>query len=158
MIDYREFYELLLAATTGGGKKTFFERQRDSEIQNWWLETSYSSKDRREGDDQSRALRLTNDVSFSLQQQLTDDKPLAFTKVFQNTRPLGDLRVLGIQLHPPQLMDGEWPSSYTLSDHGIMEVEFEVFNLFSSFLPSFPSLFLSISRISLSSEVYLFKN
>ena len=40
------------------------------------------------------------------------------------SRPMGDLHVKSVRLYPPELELGEWPESYSLSDHGLVEVDF----------------------------------
>lgn len=42
----------------------------------------------------------------------------------ENARPMGDLRVRSVTLYPKELELGHWPSSYTMSDHGLVVVEF----------------------------------
>jgi len=37
---------------------------------------------------------------------------------------LGDLQVKRMSIYPKELEAGVWPDSYTLSDHGLVEVVF----------------------------------
>lgn len=41
-----------------------------------------------------------------------------------SSRPLGDLKLVKTTIYPEQLEKGEWPSDYTMSDHGIVHVLF----------------------------------
>ena len=115
-IDYKEFYDLVLKAVTNADQNDFWERQRDSDIQSTWMQESY----------QQDVSSMSRQDSVMIDIDSKDaTKPLSVTKVYENTRPLGDLYVKDVRLHPKELMTGHWPSHYTMSDHGIVEVLFE---------------------------------
>ena len=44
--------------------------------------------------------------------------------ILRTSRPLGDLTLVEGRIFPPELEKGEWPESYRISDHGIVEVVF----------------------------------
>ena len=118
-IDYKEFYDLVLKAITNAEQNDFWERQRDSDIQSSWMQENYQ---------QDVGMLRKDNANTPLMISIGSEdatKPLSMTKVYENTRPLGDLYVKDVRLHPKELMFGEWPSHYTISDHGIVEVVFE---------------------------------
>ena len=118
VIDYKEFYDLILKAVTNAEQNDFWERQRDSDKQSSWMQESYQQD--------VGMLRENTTTSLMVNFDHQDaTRPLSMRKVYENTRPLGDLYVKDIRLYPKELMVGKWPSDYTISDHGIVEVVFE---------------------------------
>jgi hypothetical protein len=70
------------------------------------------------------------------------------SKKLINSRPMGDLRVKSARLIPDELEMGVWPDSYTLSDHGMVEVVFT-----GIALPPEPTLdFMPFEEQALSTE------
>ena len=108
-IDFKEFYDLILAAVTNAEQKTFLERQRDSISRSDWL---LSNGNQRISD---KEVILT----------VSSQSSLPITKAYSNTRALGDLEVDSVRLYPRECEDGVWPSDYQLSDHSIVEVVFK---------------------------------
>jgi hypothetical protein len=109
-IDYREFYDLIISATSTETEKSFLVKQRDAVLLSDWLQMSGS---RRLPD------RLPD--GLVLQAELLDSKDFfSIRKEYSNTRPLGDLSVHDVRLFPSQLETGLWsyvyPGYYPKSD------------------------------------------
>eukprot|EP01041_Mallomonas_annulata_P008789 gene8789-18181_t len=52
------------------------------------------------------------------------DGSMTMTVQLPDARPMGDLRVLSVELFPEALGQGHWPGDYDLSDHGLLVVRF----------------------------------
>ena len=140
-INFREFYDLVLAAATDSEQKSVLEEQKASAIRAQWLTTDIASLSSSQAvmsgsvDESRTGMKVTDRSQMVLPGVFSrgtssggseTEIPLAFTKVIPNTRPAGDISVSNVQLHPRELESGEWPIEYDLSDHGIIETTFEV--------------------------------
>ena len=53
------------------------------------------------------------------------DKDVFISKYIEDVHPLGDIEVDEFTIYPPELAVGVWPSSFNLSDHGIISTIFK---------------------------------
>lgn len=122
-INFREFYNMILAAVTNSEQKGVLEQQKASALRMQWLTSNIKSASANKVAGFSKGMKPSQDFSLL---DTKKDGSLAIHKVFDNTRPAGDFSVQSVNLFPQDLETGVWPDNYSLSDHGILETVFDV--------------------------------
>jgi hypothetical protein len=122
-INFREFYNMILAAVTNSEQKGVLDQQKASALRMQWLTSNIKSASTEKRIEVKSSQKVPQDFSLI---DTFQESPLAIKKVFDNTRPAGDFILQSVNIFPKDLESGIWPEDYELSDHGILETVFEI--------------------------------
>ena len=95
-IDYKEFYDRFWQASNN--EEQLFEAKQKQK---------------------SRSINL-----YAKSKWLASEDTSFISKYIEDARPLGNLEVKEFNIYPAELLNGVWPTTYNLSDHGMIIATF----------------------------------